>query len=144
MFCGGTNFGAFSGGIVGKSYTPRPQTPSAYIAHTTSYDVDSLINEYGVPTEKYYLCRDVLDKFLGKPVRKHENVSHKSQAVENIKLTHSAYLFDNLDSLVTIEQDSYMPLYMEDIGQSYGFTLYSTTVKGPARAPRPTSSIPTT
>lgn len=130
MFSGGTNFGAFSGGIVGKSFSPREGAKSGYIAHTTSYDGDALITEYGVPTEKYYLCRDVLDEFLGKPARAKESVSHKVQSVENIELTQSAYLFDNLDALVTQEANSYMPLYMEDIGQDYGFILYSRHIDG--------------
>ncbi len=130
MFSGGTNFGAFSGGIVGKSFTPRQGAEPAYIAHTTSYDDDALISEYGIPTEKYYLCRDVLDEFLGRPARPHDHILHKAQSVENIKLTQSAYLFDNLKALVTKEVDSYMPLYMEDIGQDYGFILYSRHIDG--------------
>ena len=128
MFCGGTNFGPMSGGIEGVSYTPRPNTPKRYIAHTTSYDEDAPISEYGVPTEKYYLCRDVLDDYLGKPRRPREPYNYKAQNIPHIKLTEAAALFDNLDVLTEIEVDSPAPKYMEDIGQDYGFLLYSKSV----------------
>ena len=125
MFAGGTNFGPMSGGIVGKSFSPRPDTPIRYIAHTTSYDEDAPISEYGTPTEKYYLCRDVLDEYLGKPKRERVQYEYKAQKILNIQLNESAELFDNLGNLTEIEVDSIAPKYMEDIGQDYGFILYS-------------------
>lgn len=125
MFAGGTNFGSFSGGVIGKSYTPRPDTPSRYIAHTTSYDEDSLISENGVPTEKYYLCRDVLDEYLGKPKRERVPYEYEAQKILNVQLNESAEMFKNLDVLTEIEVDSVLPKFMEDIGQDYGFILYS-------------------
>ena len=128
MFSGGTNFGPMSGGIIGQSFSPRPDTPSRYIAHTTSYDEDSPISEYGTPTEKYYLCRDVLDDYLGRPRRPREEYKYEAQKILNVQLTESAELFDNLDVLTEIEVDSHAPKYMEDIGQDYGFLLYSKTV----------------
>lgn len=128
MFSGGTNFGFFSGAIEGKSYSPRPNTPSRYIAHTTSYDDDALISEYGVPTAKYYLCRDVLDDYLGRPRRERTPYEYKAQKVLNIQLNEAAYMLDNADALTEIEVDSVSPKYMEDIGQDYGFILYSKQV----------------
>ncbi len=128
MFSGGTNFGAFSGGIVGKSFSPRPDTPVRFIAHTTSYDEDSPISENGVPTEKYWLCRDILDEFLGKPKRERVPYKYRAQKVLNVELSEAAYMFDNLDNLTEIEVDSVKPKLMEDIGQDYGFILYTTNV----------------
>ena len=69
MFYGGTNFGFMGGANYGCSYSPRPNTPIRYIPYTTSYDVDALVSENGIPTEKYYLCRDVLDEYLGRNKR---------------------------------------------------------------------------
>lgn len=128
MFAGGTNFGPMSGGVVGYSFAPRPGTPSRYIAHTTSYDEDALISEYGTPTEKYYLCRDVLDDYLGRPRRPRKAYDYKAQKILNIKLDESAELFDNLDALTELEVDGHAPKYMEDIGQDYGFLLYSSSI----------------
>lgn len=128
MFAGGTNFGSFSGAVVGKSYTPRPDAPARYIAHTTSYDEDSLISECGLPTEKYYLCRDVLDKFLGKPVRERKPYPYQAQAIGEVKFTEEAPLFENLDALTSLKRDSVRQLTMEEMGEDTDFLLYSTRV----------------
>ncbi len=66
MFAGGTNFGFMGGANYGKSYSPRLNIPIRYIPHSTSYDCNSLIGENSRPTEKYFLCRDVLDEYLGR------------------------------------------------------------------------------
>ncbi|MDP4133564.1 MAG: beta-galactosidase [Bacillota bacterium] len=129
MFTGGTNFGFFSGAIEGTSFRSKPQTPSRYIAHTTSYDVDAPISENGVPKEKYYLMRAELDKFLGKEVRPKEDYPYEAQKL-NIKFSKCAYLFDNLDALTETEADSIGPKPMEDYGQDYGFILYTTSIEG--------------
>ncbi len=129
MFSGGTNFGFMSGANYGYSFSPRPGSTPKYVAHTTSYDEDSPISEYGIPTTKYFLCRDVLDEFLGKPKREWK-YDYKAQKVLNVKLTEAAYLFDNLDTLTEIEVDSVGPLCMEEIGQDYGFLLYSNRAPG--------------
>ena len=128
MFSGGTNFGPMSGAVVGKSYVPRPGATARYIAHTTSYDEDALISENGQPTEKYYLCRDVLDRHLGKPCRPRAHSDYRTQKILNVSLDEKALLFDNLDVLTEMQVDSVMPRHMEDIGQDYGFILYSKQV----------------
>ena len=93
MFAGGTNFGFMGGANIGKSYSPRPDTPSRYIPHTTSYDVDALIGENGEPTEKYYLCRDVLDEHLKRARRPRSHQKQKTQAI-SVPLSQTADLFD--------------------------------------------------
>ncbi len=128
MFSGGSNFGPMSGGNFGFSYEASRENPPKYIPHTTSYDEDSLISEYGVPTKKYFLCRDVLDEFLGKPKRAWETYGHRAQRILNIPLTESAYLMENLAALTEIEEDHVGVRCMEDIGQDYGFLLYSTQI----------------
>lgn len=128
MFAGGTNFGFMGGANNGFSYTPRPDTTARYIPHTTSYDVDALLGANGYPNEKYYLCRDVLDAYLGKAKRIQRYAQPKNQSI-TIKLTETASLFDNLDPLTDKTAHSIIPKPMEDYGQRYGFILYSTTLR---------------
>lgn len=127
MFAGGSNFGFMGGADFGQSYSPRPGTPTRYIPHTTSYDVDALISEGGNPTEKYYLCRDVLDAFLGKEKRAHIYKARNTQSL-SVELSETAPLFQNLDSLTEEKTFSLIPHPMEEYNQKYGLILYSTTI----------------
>ena len=128
MFSGGTNFGFMGGANYGSSFSPRPNTPIRYIPQATSYNVDALVDESGRPTEKYFLCRDVLDEYLGKEKRPHNAPSHPTQAL-TVQLTDVADLFDNLDALTEEKAHTLTPKPMEDHGQSYGLILYSTTLE---------------
>jgi len=127
MFAGGTNFGFMGGANYGRSYSPRVNTPVRYIPHTTSYDVDALIGENAQPTEKYYLCRDVLDEYLGKEKREHNAPDYHTQAI-TAELSLTADLFDNLDALTKTKEFSVRPKPMEDLGQNYGLILYTTNI----------------
>jgi len=128
MFSGGTNFGFMGGGNIGRSYSPRPGTPARYIPHTTSYDVDALISEDGCPTEKFYLCRDVLDDCLGRARRERKIFEHPTQSFE-VTVEETAELFDNLDALTEVCAQSAIPRPMEDYGQNYGLILYTTVLQ---------------
>lgn len=134
MFAGGTNFGFMGGANLGRSYSPRPETPERYIPHTTSYDVDALISEDGTPTEKYFLCRDVLDEYLGKSKRARNYESKNRQSV-TVNFTETADLFQNLDNLTETKAFSVAPNSMEHYGQSFGMILYSTTIDAFEGAP---------
>ncbi len=125
MFAGGTNFGSMGGANYGKSFSPRPDTPVRYIPHTTSYDVDALVSESGQPTEKYFLCRDVLDEHLGKDKRPHTYEAYPTQAL-TVTFTETADLFEQLDALTETKECAARPRPMEDLGQSYGMILYTT------------------
>ena len=129
MFCGGTNFGFMGGANYGCSYSPRENTPVRYIPHTTSYDVDALVSENGMPTEKYYLCRDVLDEDLGREDRPRADIKYETQAF-TVELTETASLFDDLDALTETKSYSPGPKPMEDYDQSYGLILYTTELNG--------------
>jgi len=134
MFAGGTNFGFMGGGNIGRSYSPRPGTPARYIPHTTSYAEDALIGEDGQPTRKYFLCRDVLDAYLGKEPRAHVYQPREKQALD-ITITQTAALFENLEALTETKAFSIRPKTMEAYGQSYGLILYSTKLDGFAEQP---------
>lgn len=125
MFSGGSNFGFMGGGDVSYSFSHRPGTPVRYIPHTTSYDVDALIGEDGTPREKYFLCRDELDEYLGREKRPHILPEHKTQCI-TVDLTEKAELFDNLDAVTERREYSVIPRPMEDYGQKYGLIMYST------------------
>lgn len=128
MFSGGTNFGYMGGANEGCSYSPRPGTPPRYIPMLTSYDVDAPISEDGIPTEKYYLCREALDRYLGRPVRERTPYIHPTQSA-TVALDEVAPLFENLDALTTYTAESIAPKPMEDYGQSYGLILYTTEME---------------
>lgn len=128
MFSGGTNFGFMGGGNYGTSYSPRPGVNYArYIPHTTSYSEDTMIGEGGELTEKYFLCRDVLDEYMGREKRPHVYNEHPTQALI-VELTEAAKLFDNLDALTERREYSPAPKPMEYYDQNYGLILYTTKI----------------
>ena len=128
MFSGGTNFGYMGGANEGSSYSPRPGTPPRYIPMLTSYDVDAPISEDGTPTEKYYLCREALDRYLGRPVRPRTPYIHPTQSA-TAELSEVAPLFQNLDVLTSYTAETLKPKPMEDFGQNYGLILYTTEME---------------
>ena len=136
MFSGGTNFGFMGGGNIGCSYSPRPGTPSRYISHTTSYSEDTMISEGGEPTDKFYLCADVLDRYRGICSMRRIRDPKVAQSV-TVRLTESAALFDNLDALSEKREFSASPKPMEYYDQNYGLILYTTKLKAYDLAPAP-------
>lgn len=119
MFHGGTNFGFYNGANFDTEYEPT----------VTSYDYDCLLDESGVPTEKFYAVRNVLEKYMdiGECVLP-EPISKRSYG--SIAMTEKAALFDRLDVLTEAIHRT-CPDPMEKVGQNYGFILYSTQVSGP-------------
>ncbi|WP_375105256.1 beta-galactosidase family protein [Paenibacillus sp. RS8] len=121
MFHGGTNFGFYNGANHIVGYEPT----------TTSYDYDAPLTEWGDTTAKFEAVRSVLGKHgfaptcsLPEPIPK---ISYGKVA-----LTERAELFtaSNLDKL-SEPVNSVFVQPMEKLGQSYGFIVYSTFVKGP-------------
>ena len=128
MFCGGTNFGFMNGANYGRPYSDKKENPERYMPGLTSYDVDALVSENGVPTPKYYIIRKVLDKFLGKPEREDKVPPYQTQEIKDVVLTKTAPLFDNLSNIAEKIVQSANVKTMEDLDQDYGFILYSTTI----------------
>lgn len=129
MFCGGTNFGFYSGAeAISENHS--------YMPLMTSYDYDSPISEEGIPREKYFALRDALDAFLGKPPREHTAPEYKFQTIENVVLTEFASFLDNCGSLAEKTITSGKPLYMEDLDQDFGFIRYTTFVNYTDDRPR--------
>lgn len=120
MFHGGTNFGFLSGANTFNG-------PTAY--DVTSYDYGSPVTEAGDRTPMYYAIREVIEKRTGyvPPLTAKESVK---KAYGKVTLTEKAELFDNLDNIGT-PHFSPAPKFMEDYGQSFGYILYRSTIKGP-------------
>ena len=119
MFHGGTNFGFWNGANYSDIYTPT----------TTSYDYNAPLNEAGDRTPLYYKIREVVEQTLGNVPPLTASDSEKGNYGE-LELTESAGLFDNLENL-SQPVDSIAPMYMEDLGQDFGFVLYRTRLSGP-------------
>lgn len=128
MFSGGSNFGFMNGANFGKTFGALPETPVRYIAHTTSYDEDALLDERGVPTEKYFACRKVLFDFLGKEAPKMPEFDTELQQIEDINFKEGASLWDWADYSKAFS--SIVPLAMEKMNQDFGFVLYKTEFIG--------------
>jgi len=119
MFHGGTNFGFMNGANHGGKYEPT----------ITSYDYNALLSESGDMTPAYHAVRKINEEFFGElPPLTCKNSEKK--AYGKVELTEKAFVLDTLEAISTPVKTA-EPKFMEQIGQGYGFTLYSTTVKGP-------------
>ncbi len=119
MFHGGTNFGFMNGANYFEKYDPT----------VTSYDYHALLSEAGDRTAAYYRFREILVEKLGDKVPALTARESEKKAYGKLKLTHKALLFDNLDN-ISAPIHSPTPLFMEDVGQSCGFILYRSMIKG--------------
>ncbi|RAP77009.1 glycoside hydrolase family 35 protein [Paenibacillus montanisoli] len=119
MFHGGTNFGFYNGAnYLGK-----------YESTVTSYDYDVLLNESGDITDKYIAVRNVLARYTEIPKLELPPSTPKKHYGE-VRLTEQTRLFDSLARLTEPVESVYTQT-MEELGQDYGFILYSTRVTGP-------------
>jgi beta-galactosidase len=117
MFHGGTTFGFMNGANFDRDYAPQ----------TNSYDYDAALDEPGAPTKKFYAFRDVIARR-----RAGEQFPALPPEIPRIEipeftLNDSSSLWTNLGSPI----ESVTPQPMEMFGQSYGYILYRTKVKGP-------------
>ena len=114
MFHGGTSFGWMNGAnIDGGKYEPD----------VTSYDYDVPVSESGELKPKYFLFRDVISKTtsLTPPAPPAPVPVH---APDPIQFTRSASIWLTLPR--PVESTEIRP--MEDVGQSYGYILYRTSI----------------
>ncbi len=136
MFCGGTNFGFTNGALVGRAGADVKGAKNRFIPFATSYDVDALVSENGMPTEKYFKCKEVLKNYLESRniefkgnSKKAEDYTFEFQKIEGINLTEYADLLNNAENLATKKVNSGFPLTMADLEQDFGFVLYKTFVE---------------
>ena len=129
MFAGGTNFGFMHGANEGRLGIDGPDAPARYIPGMTSYDVDALVSENGVPTEKYYACRRELDAYMKRPPRPADPPPYEAQKPEDVLLTERFGLFDQLDVLTQRREERANVCCMEALDQDYGLILYTTHLR---------------
>jgi beta-galactosidase len=122
MFHGGTSFGFMSGANADRN---------GYKPDVSSYDYDSALDEAGRPAPKFALFRDAILKH--DPTLKLPPLPAPlpSLAVPAFTLTDTASLWDNLGTPVKSDRVK----TMEEVGQSYGYILYRTTVASAASGP---------
>lgn len=122
MFHGGTNFGFYNGANYGDKYE----------ATITSYDYDSPLSECGDITAKFEAVRSVVAKFKGVDVSELPELPAPlpKKAYGVVSMTQQADLLEQLTQ-VSDPVKRVTPVPMEELGQSYGFIVYSTQVSGP-------------
>lgn len=119
MFHGGTNFAFYNGANLLDGLQPT----------ITSYDYNAPISESGDLTKKYFAIKKVIEKHFGKiPYIDVKNLPKKNYGI--IPLTKGADLFENINNISKPNYSSYTKT-MEELDQNFGFTLYSTILKGP-------------
>jgi beta-galactosidase len=123
MFHGGTNFGFTNGANKSKS---------SYEPDVTSYDYGALLDEAGDPTEKYYLCRDILAKYVEGVNKTKKFLPTKKVSYGKVKLTEQVNMFNALDMLSTPIKKT-VPVPMELLDQDMGFIHYTTFLSGPRK-----------
>lgn len=120
MWHGGTNFGFTNG---------ANHTDTQYQPTVTSYDYNAPLSEAGDRTPLYYAIRDAIRERYGVDVPLTASETPKA-AYGKVTLTERAFLLPQAEKLgKTVE--SAAPLFMEDLGQDFGYVLYSTDVRGP-------------
>ncbi len=112
MFHGGTNFGFMNGANWDQGQ---------YKPDSTSYDYDAPLDEAGRPTAKYWLLRQLLQKYLQPGESLPPVPSYKAiQSIPEFHFLETAPLTQLLEN-PTRSADVQS---MEDLGQDYGFLLY--------------------
>lgn len=116
MFHGGTNFGFRNGANhTGTEYQPT----------VTSYDYCAPLSECGDMTPTYHKIREI----LGAPEPVGVQDLPKA-AYGEVRLTQSAPLLSQV-SVLAQKQFSAQTKTMEQLGQDFGYILYTTTLRGP-------------
>ena len=120
MFHGGTNFGFTNGANhTGTQYQPT----------VTSYDYCAPLSEAGDLTPTYYALREELALYNGG--YDYTEVSNSEKGVYGrVELSECAQLFKNLDKIGRVTHSA-APLSMEEVGQDFGYILYSSVIRGP-------------
>ena len=121
MLWGGTSFGWMNGANSnGKDYAPD----------VTSYDYDAPISERGEPREKYFKLRDAITRVTGvQPPPVPPTPATKIHPIRPAK--ESASLWDNLPKPISSPRLK----TIEEIGQAYGYILYTTHLEASQSGP---------
>ncbi|MDY5673715.1 MAG: beta-galactosidase [Bacteroidaceae bacterium] len=113
MTHGGTSFGHWAGA-----------NSPGFAPDVTSYDYDAPINEWGQPTEKYWLLRETMQKYTdrklpGVPARAADIISIPRMTLQQVAPIHLG-----ADSTA----QNHQPLTMEEMNMGYGSMIYNTSL----------------
>ena len=111
MTHGGTSFGHWAGA-----------NSPGFAPDVTSYDYDAPINEYGEPTEKYWLLRKTLEKYADKKLPAVPGKAANIISIPKIKLQNVAPIYMGVDSTA----ESRDVLTFEEMNMGYGSMIYNT------------------
>ena len=113
MTHGGTSFSHWAGA-----------NSPGFAPDVTSYDYDAPINEYGMPTEKYYKLREVMQKYADGKLPAVPKPAARLISVPEFVLTEYAPLACGIDSTAASRQ----PLTFEELDMGWGTVIYTTTL----------------
>ena len=111
MTHGGTSFGHWAGA-----------NSPGFAPDVTSYDYDAPINEYGEPTEKFWLLRKTLEKYADKKLPAVPGKVANIISIPKIKLQNVAPIYMGVDS--TAESRDVQTF--EEMNMGYGSMIYNT------------------
>ncbi|MET9495304.1 beta-galactosidase family protein [Streptomyces sp. NPDC006552] len=131
MAHGGTSFGGWAGANRGG-----PLHDGALEPDVTSYDYDAPIDEFGRPTEKFWLFREVLAPYADGPLPEVPEPPAALAAPVTAALTSCTALDDVLAALGGPESEHAVPPTFEELDVDRGLVRYAVTVPGP-RQPYP-------
>ena len=121
MFHGGTNFGFYNG----ANYIQGDYQPTI-----TSYDYCAPLSEAGDLTPTFYKLKSMFAQLPDAAKTDYAVENMPKKAYGTLKLTQKAKLFDNTGSL-SQPVHTPQPKTMEQLGQDFGYILYSTVLRGP-------------
>lgn len=129
MAHGGTNFAGWAG-----ANRSGPIQDQDFLPTVTSYDYDAPIDEYGRPTEKFRLFREVLAEYADGPLPELPPEPVGLAAPVRAELTDWAPLGAVLDALGDEEAaPSGVPPTFEELGVDRGLVRYQVSVPGPRK-----------
>ena len=111
MTHGGTSFGHWAGA-----------NSPGFAPDVTSYDYDAPINEYGEPTEKYWLLRETMQKYADYRLPKVPAKAADRISIPKFTLKNVAPIYMGIDSTA----QSPNPQTFEEMNMGYGSMIYST------------------
>ena len=120
MTHGGTSFGHWAGA-----------NSPGFAPDVTSYDYDAPINEWGLPTPKFWELRKMMEKYSDKKLPSVPKAPMPIITVPKFELTEFAPLFNGFDFRYYVDHDQDLrtvgaPLTFEELDMGWGAVLYST------------------